>query len=439
MHPAPSWTDEFAAETWQEHRSTARRHLFISSLGLMLGLGIWMTWSVLVLWLPRVGFHLSTTELFGLTAMPALTAALLRFFYAIAASRMGARHMLQISTLALIFPAIGISFISQRPDLPYEDLLAVAALTGLGGACFTSVMTSTSRQYPLSRQGRALGWTAGLGHLGIVLVQAFLPWVLLHPVLGVFSGPASSARPHLWIQNAGLIWLPGIFIVVVLAELGLRDQVQARVTRPILRATFARFDNFLLSWLYLGSLGSLIGFASVEALLTHTLFKNAHISTTYLGPLAAVIAIPVGGVLADRGRRGAPLAVLMFILTMIAVGGLFISLPVADLDGSLPLYVACFIFIFSSTGIAQGATLQMMAQVSEEQAPGHGSETLAVLLGLGGAIATVGGFFIPGMLASSMSMFNGTELALFGFELFYASCLVIAWWFWRLRDLQASH
>ncbi len=439
MHPAPSWTDDFATETWLQQRHVARRHLFISSLGLMLGLGIWMTWSVLVLWLPRVGFHLSTTELFGLTAMPALTAAVLRFFYAIAASRVGARHMLQLSTLALIFPAIGISVVSQRPDLPYGDLLAVAALTGLGGACFTSVMISTSRQYPLSRQGRALGWTAGLGHIGIVLVQALLPWVLLHPVLGMFSGPASATQQHLWIQNAGLIWLPGIFAVVVLAEIGLRDQVQARVTRPILRATFRHFDNFLLSWLYLGSLGSLIGFAAVEALLTHTLFKNAHLSTTYLGPLAAVIAIPIGGSLADRGRCGAPLAALMFMLTMIAVGGLFVSLPVADLEGSLPLYVACFIFIFSSTGIAQGATLQMMAQVSEEQAPGQGSETLAVLLGLGGAIATVGGFFIPGMLASSMSMFQGTELALFGFELFYASCLVIAWWFWRLRDLPATH
>ena len=89
MLPAPSWTDDFATETWLQQRHVARRHLFISSLGLMLGLGIWMTWSVLVLWLPRVGFHLSTTELFGLTAIPALTAALLRFFYAIAASRMG--------------------------------------------------------------------------------------------------------------------------------------------------------------------------------------------------------------------------------------------------------------------------------------------------------------------------------------------------------------
>ncbi len=434
MNGVTSW-DTLAPDEQQRQRGVARRHLVISSLGLMLGLGIWMTWSVLVLWLPAVGFHLSTGELFGLTTVPAFTAALLRFMYALAASRLGARQMLQLSTLALILPALGISLVMGHPELPYIDILAVAALTGLGGACFSSVMISTSYQFPMAMQGRALGWTAGLGHLGIVMVQALLPWALMRPLLGYFSGPASSATHHMWMQNAGLIWLPGILLVLILAEIGLRDQVQSKVTRSVLRATFSRFDNFLLSWLYLGSLGSLIGFASVEALLTHTLFKNAHLSSTYLGPLAAVIAIPVGGYLSDRHQSGAPLAVLMFMLTMVAVGGLFVSLPVADLEGSLPLYVGCFLLLFTTTGIAQGATLQMMAKLSEEQSPGHGHETLSVLLGWGSAIATVGGFFIPGMLASSMAMFNGTELALFGFELFYASCLVIAWWFWRLRDL----
>ena len=63
-------------------RAIARRNLWISVPCLLLSFAVWMVWSVVVAKLPSVGFAFSNEQLFWLAAMPGLSGATLRVFYA---------------------------------------------------------------------------------------------------------------------------------------------------------------------------------------------------------------------------------------------------------------------------------------------------------------------------------------------------------------------
>ena len=46
------------------------------------------------------------------------------------------------------------------------------------------------------------------------------------------------------------------------------------------------------------------------------------------------------------------------------------------------------------------------------------------------ALPASGAFFIPKSYGSSIALTGGVEFALWGFMVFYVSCLVITWWFY---------
>ena len=56
----------------------------------------------------------------------------------------GTRHVVALSTLSLLIPAIGWFFAVQDPATPYWVLVLLALLAGLGGGNFSSFMPSTS-------------------------------------------------------------------------------------------------------------------------------------------------------------------------------------------------------------------------------------------------------------------------------------------------------
>jgi NNP family nitrate/nitrite transporter-like MFS transporter len=57
----------------------------------------------------------------------------------------------------------------------------------------------------------------------------------------------------------------------------------------------------------------------------------------------------------------------------------------------------------------------------------------AAIIGFTSAIAAFGAFFIPKSFGSSIGMTGGPEAALYGFLLFYISCIAITWWFYTRR------
>ncbi len=151
----------------------ARCNLWVSVLALMLSFAVWMVWSMVVVHLPHVGFRFSTNQLFWLAALPALSGATLRFFYAFMVPMVGDRRWTALSTASLLIPALGIGFAVQDPQTSYPTLLLLAFLCGLGGGNFASSMANISFFFPASRQGMALGLNAGVGNLGVSMAQFY--------------------------------------------------------------------------------------------------------------------------------------------------------------------------------------------------------------------------------------------------------------------------
>jgi NNP family nitrate/nitrite transporter-like MFS transporter len=65
----------------------------------------------------------------------------------------------------------------------------------------------------------------------------------------------------------------------------------------------------------------------------------------------------------------------------------------------------------------------------------------AAIIGFTSAVAAYGAFFIPKAYGTSISLTGGPETALWGFMVFYVTCVVMTWWFYTrpgglLRDIE---
>lgn len=424
--PLP-WNPE-DPDFWTGHgRAVALRNLWIAIPALALSFAVWMLWSVLVVHLPAAGFRYTTNQLFWLSALPALCGATLRVFYGFAVPCVGGRRWTAFSTASLLLPAGGIALAVQNPTTPYEWMVVLALLCGLGGANFASGMAHISACFPAREQGMALGLGAGFAHLGVGLVQWAVPLVI---ALDLFGLPAQSGG--LWLANAGLVWLPLIVLASLAAWFGMDDLPSSGVGMAEQAQLFTHRHSWLMSWLYLGSFGSFIGFAAAGPLLLRSQFPafDGAQQLAWLGPLLGALARPLGGWLAD-GFGGARVSLACFGGLALGVIGVLASLGP---QGGGWLFAGSFVLLFIAAGIANGSTFRMVPLgFLREARQGHGSVPEAqaqgaAALGLCSAVGAYGGFFIPKSFGSAITLAGGPEAALYCFLAFYLSCMAICWW-----------
>jgi len=398
-------------------RVVARRNLGFAIPALALSFAVWMLWSVLVVHLPAAGFRYSTNQLFWLSALPALCGATLRIFYGFAVPWIGGRRWTALSTASLLLPTGGIALAVQDPNTPFEWMVVLALLCGLGGANFASGMAHISACFPAREQGVALGLGAGFGHLGVGLVQWAVPLVIGS---GFFGLPG--------LANAGLVWLPLIVGASLAAWFGMDDLPGHGVGMTEQAELFTRRHSWLMSWLYLGSFGSFIGFAAAYPLLLRSQFPglDAAQQLVWLGPLLGALARPLGGWAADL-CGGARISLACFGVMAVGVVGVLAS------EGRALLFVASFALLFVAAGIANGSTFRMVPLGFLREGRGSPREAQAqgaAALGLCSAVGAYGGFFIPKSFGSAIALAGGPEAALYCFLAFYLSCMAICWWFY---------
>lgn len=429
--PLP-WNPE-DPDFWTDHgRAVALRNLGIAIPALALSFAVWMLWSVLVVHLPAAGFRYTTNQLFWLSALPALCGATLRVFYGVAVPWVGGRRWTALSTASLLLPAGGIALAVQDPATPYEWMVVLALLCGLGGANFASGMAHISACFPAREQGKALGLGAGFAHLGVGLVQWAVPVVI---GLDLFGLPAQSGG--LWLANAGLVWLPLIVLASMAAWFGMDDLPATGVGMAEQAQLFTHRHSWLMSWLYLGSFGSFIGFAAAGPLLLRSQFPafDGAQHAVWLGPLLGALARPLGGWLADD-FGGARVSLACFGGLATGVAGVAASL---GREGGAWLFAASFLLLFIAAGIANGSTFRMVPLgFLREAQQAHGSipearAQGAAALGLCAAVGAYGGFFIPKSFGSAIALAGGPQAALYCFLAFYLSCMAICWWFYGRR------
>ena len=289
---------------WEkEGRRIATRNLWISIPALLLAFSVWMVWSVVVAKLPSIGFDYSTGELFWLAALPGLSGATLRIFYSFMVPIFGGRLWTTLSTASLLIPAFGIGYAVQDPNTPYLIFLVLALLCGFGGGNFASSMANISYFFPKREKGNALALNAGLGNLGVSVMQFLVPIVISTGsfAFAVGDGQVAQDGSMLWLQNAGFIWVPFLIVATVAAWFGMNDIASARASFAEQSIIFSRRHNWIMCWLYTGTFGSFIGYSAGFPLLMKTQFPEVNaLSFAFLGPLVGALSRAGTGWISDR-------------------------------------------------------------------------------------------------------------------------------------------
>lgn len=432
-------------EFWEATgRRTARRNLWLSIPALLLSFAVWQVWSVVVAKLPLVGFTFTTDQLFWLAALPGLSGATLRIFYSFMVPIFGGRLWTTLTTWSLIIPALGIGYAVQNPDTPYVVLLILALLCGFGGGNFASSMANISFFFPKAEKGNALALNAGLGNLGVSVVQFVVPFAITAGMFGWLGGdPAMVKGPDgdapLWLQNAGFFFVPFIALSAFASWFGMNDIASAKASFSEQAVIFERRHTWIMCWLYTGTFGSFIGYSAGFPLLAKTLFPDVNaLQFAFLGPLVGALSRSGSGWLADK-HGGGRVTFWAFVLMMAGVLGVLWFVGIRDQAGAFWGFFLSFLLLFFATGIGNASTFQMIPAIMAKEVvrlmPEADAETRrrqaekesAAITGFTSAIAAFGAFFIPKGYGTSIALTGGPEAALWGFFIFYVTCLCITW------------
>ncbi len=531
------WNPEDEALWESEGKRTGFRNLWISIPNLLMAFGVWIYWSIIINVMQ--GVHDANPTLYSfagpdgnaldgpsyqallytLPAVAGLAGATLRIPNSFMIALCGGRNVKFMTTLLLIFPALGTGFALKDPGTSFLTYVVLAALCGVGGGAFASSMSNINFFFPKRMQGLSLGLNAGLGNLGVSVFQFAIPWVI---TFGLFGGPSQELKGNpVWLQNAGFVWVPVLAFLAVLAYFLMDNLPQHKTgstissigkflwleglgyvgvvisvalflaskrlalspglelfatfanvvvaiavcmvlvryatpssTREGLRKQFAIFGhkhNWVMTYLYVMTFGSFIGFSSAfpkllkdvfgyirvdgdgHALASAAINPNAPdvLKYAFLGAAMGAAIRPAGGWLSDRlgGARVTQWS------TAVMIGAALGSAWVIRQANSSPEpqvwfvpFLLLFVLLFATTGIGNGSTFRMIAVIFPKDLAGP-------VLGWTSAVAAYGAFMIPTIFA--MQIKAGTpERALIGFSVYYVTCLAVNWWYYARKNAE---
>src|SRR5690349_21466403 len=349
-----SWITDWNPEDekyWEtKGKAVARRNLIWSILAEHIGFSVWLIWSIVATKLPQAGFHYTTDQLFQLVALPGLIGALMRFPYTFAVPLFGGRNWTIFSASVLFIPTIALAYFVTQPDTSFGLMLAVAATAGLGGGNFASSMANISFFYPDRMKGWALGLNAAGGNIGVSGVQLLTPIVI------------GLGTTGLYLQNAGLMWLPLIALALYGAVRHMNNLTSARSSFKDQLVIVVRKHTWVMSYIYIGTFGSFIGYSAAFPLLLKTQFPTITIGIAFLGPLVGSLSRPLGGLLADK-TGGAIVTFWNFIAMGAATIGVMYFVGVNEFTG----FLVMFLILFVTTGVGNGSTYRMIPSIFRQE------------------------------------------------------------------------
>ena len=182
------------------------------------------------------------------------------------------------------------------PATPYWIFLALALLCGFGGGNFASSMANISFFFPKAEKGNALALNAGLGNLGVSVVQFVVPLVITAGVFGWLGGDPQIATDA-GGDDAALAAECRLHLGAVHCCLGIRRLVRHerhRLGEGVLRRSVGDLPaphNWIMCWLYTGTFGSFIGYSAGFPLLAKMLFPEINaLQYAFLGPLVGALS-----------------------------------------------------------------------------------------------------------------------------------------------------
>ncbi len=210
-------------------------------------------------------------------------------------------------------------------------------------------------------------------------------------------------------------------------------------------AIFGNKHTWSMTALYIVTFGSFIGFSMALPLSMKVIFGVSHVpdaagvmqhtlnnpnaptilAYAWIGPFVGAAVRPVGGWISDKvgGSIVTQIISAVMVVASVAVGYVMMqAYASATPEQYFPAFLSLFIVLFAASGIGNGSTFRTIGVIFDRQQAGP-------VLGWTSAIAAYGAFIAPVVIGEQIKA--GTpQIAMYGFAVFYAVCLVLNWWFY---------
>ena len=462
--------------------------LWTTTFSLTLGFMVWYLPSALAPMMQGAGMlgagETATSRAYWLVAMPGLAGGSLRLLWMIFPPIFGTRKMVIWSTVALMAPMVGWAWLLFGSETGVESsfplLMVLAFLTGIGGGVFSGYMPSTSYFFPKAKQGVALGLQAGIGNLGVAVVQLGTPMVATMALFGAAAvknqdkinkaeaaaaeavkngeqalpvpGPLEVHLTNAPVVLIGLLVLSTIVAVAVLKSVPIKSNIRQQFD------IFSNKHTWFMTMEYILTFGIFSGLAGQFGVVLKDLYSAPPtIDWIYGAPMIAFLGAFTGSVarilwgpLCDRFGGG--------VWTVVSGLGIAIStVPVllalrddahytkeaaqaakaagnaaieagGTIKDSVPLglFLLGMFCIFFFAGVGNASTFKQMPMIFPPRQAGG-------VIGWTAAIAAFGPFLFG-------VAFDGfTKTAVFSFVLVYAViCAVLAWYYYTRPGAEAK-
>jgi MFS transporter, NNP family, nitrate/nitrite transporter len=312
---------------------------------------------------------LSPTQASFLVAMPVLVGSLGRVPVGALTDRYGGRMMFTVLTMASAIPVLLVAFAGSLQS--YALLLVFGFFLGVAGTTFAVGIPFVNAWFEPARRGFATGvFGAGMG--GTALSAFFTPRLVRSigylPTHLLIAGALIVVGAVLWLtMRDSPAWKPNLAPVV--------PKLSAAAKLPL---------TWQMAFLYAVVFGGFVAFSTYLPTYLRNVYEfgltGAGTRTAGFA-IAAVVARPIGGIVADKIG---PRKVVAISLAGAAVMSLIIALRLPPEIPAGSAFVVMALFL----GLGTGGVFAWVAELAP-------AERVGAITGIVGAAGGLGGFFPP--------------------------------------------
>ncbi len=431
-------------EFWDSEGSKiAWKVLTVTTISLILSIATWFMMSAIVTKLPGIGFKFDKDQLFWLAAMPGLAAGLLRIVHTFLLPIYGSRHVISISTIIKLIPAIGLGLAVMNTTTPFWVFMVIAFTAGFGGGDFSSYMPSTSLFFPKRLQGTALGIQAGIGNFGVSVAQFMTPAMLGVATYGaaqVFTktDPKTGevlGTSEIYLQSAALWYVP-LLVILAIASWYFIKSIPVKASFKEQLDIFGDKHTWFCTITYVMTFGGFSGLAAIFPLMIKTVYGNFPdapdaLKYAFLGPLIGASSRVLFGFIADKvgGAILTTLTGIGLIIGCVAMVQLGLLTPTSV--EQFPAFLYLMLFLFFITGMGNAATFRQYPIIF-----GHNPRQAAGVIGFTAAIAAFGPFIFATSVSAFLSSTGNANGFFYTIAGFFVIATIINWWYYNRKGCE---